>query len=99
MEALRKGSRRMNVTFPANVAEDLERLVPRGERNRFVVEATERALRRERFMKALEESAGAWPDESYPNLRTAEDIDRFIRQIRETSPARTWDQIAEDDQA
>lgn len=97
MEAVRKSTRRVNVTFPLELAKSLEELVPRGKRNRFVVEATENALRRERLMKALEDSAGAWSDEDYPNLATSEDIERFVRSLRESSPARTWDQIVEGD--
>jgi hypothetical protein len=98
MEALRKGTRRMNVTFPADVAENLEKLVPRGERNRFVVEATEKALRRARLMKALEESYGAWTDESHPELATADDIERFIRGLRENWTPPSWGD-EEDDNA
>lgn len=44
------------------------------------------ALRREKLMKALEESAGAWSDESHPDLATTEDIERYIRRIRGSPP-------------
>ncbi|MHB0876452.1 MAG: hypothetical protein ACYC5O_10475 [Anaerolineae bacterium] len=91
MEAVRKGARRVNITFPADVAENLEKLVPRGERNRFVVAATEQALRRERLMKALEVSYGAWTDESHPDLATEEDIERFVRGLRENWTVPRWD--------
>lgn len=97
MEAVKNEKRRLNITFPAELADSLEELVPRGQRNRFVVEATEKALRHERLVKALDESAGAWSDEEYPELATADDIERFVRNLRESSPARTWDEMLEDE--
>jgi len=50
--------RRINVAPPSQVARDLEELVPRGERSRFIVEATEEALRRTKLLRAIERSAG-----------------------------------------
>lgn len=90
MEAVKKEKRRLNITFPADLADSLEELVPRGQRNRFVVEATERALRHERLAKALDESYGAWSDEDYPNLATSDDIERFVRSLRESWPIERW---------
>jgi len=43
--------------------------------------------------KALRESAGAWSDEDHPDLMTVEDVNRYIRRLRETSMPRTWDEI------
>jgi hypothetical protein len=90
-----KATRRINVTFPTDLLELLDAVVPPRERNRFIVEATEQSLRRERLQKALAASAGAWSDEDHPDLATAEDIERYVRRLRETWMPRTWDEIVE----
>jgi len=91
-----KATRRINVTFPTDLLALLDSVVPSRERNRFIVEATERSLRRERLRQALEASAGAWSDEDHPDLMTAGDVDRYIRRLRETWMPRTWDEIVEE---
>ena len=86
--------KRIQVSLRKDVAANLEALVPRGERNRFMIEAIEKALRRKRLLNALEISAGAWSDEGHPDLMTDEDMDRYVRRLRETWVPRTWDEIA-----
>lgn len=86
--------KRINVTFPTSLLEELRRHIPVRERNRFIVEATEKELSRRRLVKALRESAGAWRDEDHPELQTPEDIDRYVRDLRETWMPRPWDEIA-----
>ena len=87
------GTKRINVSLSKDVAADLEALVPKGERNRFIVEAVEKALRRARFLQALEISAGAWSDEDHPDLMTIEDVDRYVRNLRSTWMPRSWEEI------
>ncbi|MFZ2360666.1 MAG: hypothetical protein WA040_15105 [Anaerolineae bacterium] len=87
--------RRINVTFPEPLLEVMEAVIAPRERNAFIVEATERALRQERLLKAIEKSSGAWSDERYPEFRTDEDIDRYVRRLRETWMPLPIDEIAE----
>ena len=89
-------TKRINVAFPASLLEEIRRSIPTRQRNRFIVEATEKELRRQRLLKALRESAGAWRDEDHPDLQTSEDADRYVRRIRETWTSRTWDELAEE---
>jgi len=86
-------AKRINVSLPRDVADDMEALVPKGERNRFIVEAVEKAVRRAKLLHALEISAGAWSDEDHPDLMTVEDVDRYVRRLRETWMPRSWDEI------
>jgi len=90
--------RRINVTFPAEVLELVDAVVPPRERNRFIVKATEEAARREQLRKALATAAGAWKLEDHPELATPEDVDRWIRRLREYGHSSyDWDvQLAED---
>ena len=76
--------RRINVAFPEPLLEMMETVVAPRERNQFIVEATEKALRQERLLKAIQRSSGAWSDPDYPDLQTDEDIDRYVRRLRET---------------
>ena len=89
--------RRINVTFPVEVLELVDSVTPPRERNRFIVQAAKEMARREQLRKALEVSAGAWKLEDHPELETPEDIDRWIRQLREYGHSSyDWDaQLAE----
>jgi hypothetical protein len=77
-------TRRINVVFPVRLLEDLDRLAPPRKRGQIIVAATAEYVRRLKLLTAIKETAGAWGDESHPELSTPEDIDRWLRQIRAT---------------
>jgi hypothetical protein len=56
--------------------------VPASQRSRFILEAVEERLALEEQVAALEESAGAWSDQNHPEMRTDEDIDRWLADLR-----------------
>jgi hypothetical protein len=84
MVATPGNKKRINVTFPEPLLEMMDRVVAPRKRNSFIVEATERALRHERLLKAIEQSSGAWSDADHPDLQTDDDIDGYVRRLRET---------------
>ena len=88
-------SKRINVTFPATLLEELREYVPKRERNQFIVEATEKLLKRARLKNVLEglRKEPAWSDENHPDLMTVEDVDNYVRRMRETWMPRSWDEI------
>ncbi|GAB4435515.1 MAG: hypothetical protein Fur0044_32780 [Anaerolineae bacterium] len=90
-----KASKRVNVTFPVTLLEELRTHVPRRERNEFIVEATEKLLKQIRLKKVLEDlrREPAWSDEDHPDLMTVEDVNHYVRQLRETALPRSWDEI------
>lgn len=90
-------TKRVNVTFPASLLEELKRYTPRRERNRFIVEATEKELKRRRLLRALRESVGSWSDKDHADLLTVEDVNRHIGRLRETWRSRSWDEIIAED--
>lgn len=90
--------KRINVTFPETLLEDLREFVPKRERNQFIVETVEKELRRVRLQKALRTSAGAWSDEDHPDLMTVEDVNNYVRRLRKTAMPRSWDEIIEETQ-
>jgi hypothetical protein len=77
-------TRRINVTFPAHLLEDLDRYAPPRKRNQIIIAATEAYVRKLKLLTVLKETAGAWGNESHPELDTPEDIDRWLRRVRST---------------
>lgn len=71
------------VVFPKTLLEELDMVVPSKGRSRFIVEATEERLKRERLRRALARAAGSWKEEDYPHLKTREDVVRYVRHMRE----------------
>jgi hypothetical protein len=88
--------KRINVTFPVTLLAELRNYVPRQERNNFIVKAIEKELHRLRLSRALRESAGAWSDEDHPDLMTVEDVNRYVRRLRETAMPYSWDETAQE---
>ena len=89
-------SKRINVTFPLSLLEQLRDYIPRRQRNKFIVEATENELRKILLHAALDESAGAWSDEDYPHLMNVEDVNQYVRELRSFAMPRSWDEHAEE---
>ena len=90
-----EATKRINVTFPVSLLENLREVVPPRKRNEFITEATEKELRRVRLTGALEElrREPAWSDEDHPDLMTVDDVNRYVRRLRETWMPRSWDEI------
>lgn len=92
-------TKRINVTFPVELLDEMRRLLPSRERNSFIVAATEEAMRREklgRVLTELREKGPIWSDEDHPDLNTVEDVNRFVRSLREASMPKTWDDFVEE---
>ena len=87
-------TKRINVSFPADLLQELRRCIPNRQRNRFIVEATGKELRRQRLLKSLWESAGAWSDEDHPGLHGVDDVERIVRQWRGSWAPGVWAETA-----
>ena len=87
-------TKEINLNVPIKLLEELQRYFPNWQEEQFLLDLLERELRRARLQQAWNESAGAWSDEDHPDLKTAEDIEAYVRRIRETWMPRTWDEIA-----
>ncbi len=75
-------TQRINVTFPVRLLRDLDELAPPRKRSQIIVAATADYVRRLKLLAAIKETAGAWDDESHPDLATPEDIDQWLQQLR-----------------
>jgi Arc/MetJ-type ribon-helix-helix transcriptional regulator len=78
-------SQKITVTLPKALLTRLREHVPARQRSRFILEALEERLALEEQNEALAETAGAWSDQSHPEMHTDEDIDRWLGELR-----RSW---------
>jgi len=70
--------------LPAALLSRLREHVPARQRSRFILEAIEERLALEEQITALEETAGSWSDQNHPEMRTDEDIDRWLDNLRQS---------------
>jgi Arc/MetJ-type ribon-helix-helix transcriptional regulator len=78
-------SQKITVTLPTALLTRLREHVPARQRSRFILEALEERLALEEQIVALAETAGAWSEQNHPEMRTDEDIDRWLGELR-----RSW---------
>ena len=83
--SVQEDSQKITVTLPKMLLARLREHVPARQRSRFIVEALEERLALEEQIAAIEETAGAWSMQSHPDMRTDEDIDRWLGDLR-----RSW---------
>lgn len=77
-------SRLTPIRIPIDLLQAIDKHVGKGQRSKFIVEAAERELIRQRQLQAFEESAGAWKDEDHPDLpSTMEGMARYMRRLRD----------------
>ncbi len=72
--------------IPEELIEEIDSLVGRRGRTRFIISATEHEVRRQQQLKALEESAGSWKDKDHPELKGGSRA--WVRKIRKEGEGR-----------
>ena len=75
---------KITVMLPEALLARLREHVPARQRSRFILEAIEERLALEEQIAALAETAGAWSDQNHPEMRTDEDIDHWLDDLRES---------------
>jgi len=73
---------KVTVSLPKSLLERLRERVPGRQRSSFIAAALEERLALEDQLEAIEESAGSWSGEDYPELVSDEDIDRWLAELR-----------------
>jgi hypothetical protein len=79
---------RTQVVIPKDIIQDIDDLVGRRDRNRFLVEAVEEKLRRVRQRVALERVAGSLGDVDVPGWETPEDAASWVNASRQNDDER-----------
>jgi Arc/MetJ-type ribon-helix-helix transcriptional regulator len=77
---------RTHITLPEEVRADLDRLVEKRNRSRFITEAVRKALLIARQKEALREAAGAWKDKDHPELKAGSAA--WVKKLRRESEMR-----------
>ena len=73
---------KVTITLPKAVLQRMDDLIPARQRSRFIAEALADRLALAEQLLALEESAGAWADESHREMADDEAIDRWLVDLR-----------------
>jgi metal-responsive CopG/Arc/MetJ family transcriptional regulator len=71
-----------HLVFPLEVLEEVDQIAGKRKRSLFIVEATQEKLERERFLRTLDETQGAWVDKRHAELRTGRDMEKYLREKR-----------------
>ncbi len=71
-----------HLVIPGEILEEVDKIAGKRRRSLFIAEATQEKLERERILKTLDETAGAWSDKSHPELKTARDVEQYVREKR-----------------
>ena len=73
-----------HLVIPHDILEEVDQIAGKRRRSSFIAEATREKLERERFLKILDETQGAWSDKNHPDLKKARDMERFISDKRQS---------------
>jgi len=74
------GYKRTHVVIAEELVSQIDRLVGKRGRSRFLSQAAEQELKRLRILKALERAAGSWKAEDHPELKGG--AARWVAQLR-----------------
>jgi metal-responsive CopG/Arc/MetJ family transcriptional regulator len=73
-----------HLVFPQSILEEVDQIAGKRKRSLFIVKATQEKLDRERFLKTLDETKGAWTDKHHAEMRTERDMEKYLREKRST---------------
>lgn len=79
-------TKRTHVILPEPLVTQIDKLVGKRGRSRFLAEVAEREIARLRQLRALERAAGSWKDEAHPELKAG--AAKWIETLREQDEER-----------
>jgi Arc/MetJ-type ribon-helix-helix transcriptional regulator len=85
---------RTHVVLPDELIEDIDKLVGKRNRSRFIAQVMEERLRRERLLKAIHEGAGSLDMSRHPEWETPEKVAEWIGELRDTPSIREQGEYA-----
>jgi len=79
---------RTHIVLPESLIEEIDSVVGKRKRSRFVEEAIREKLKKRLLLKELQETAGILLSEEYPQWETAQKTAGWVREIRERGEER-----------
>ena len=79
-------TKRTHVVLPADLISQIDTLVGKRKRSRFLADLASREVKRLRLLKALKRAAGSWKDEDHPELKNG--AAAWIEQLRQEDEER-----------
>lgn len=72
-----------HLAIPEDILTEVDQVAGKRRRSLFIAEATREKLERERFLKVLEATEGAWSDKKHPELKASRDVETYVREKRQ----------------
>jgi len=79
-------TKRTHVVLPADLISQIDTLVGKRKRSRFLADLASREVKRLHLLKALKRAAGSWKDEDHPELKNG--AAAWIEQLRQEDEER-----------
>ena len=79
---------RAHVVLPAQLVAEIDALVGTRGRSRFIAEAAEERLQRERMLKLMDDYFAFWKDEDHPELQGPGGTAGWVRRLRQADQER-----------
>ena len=73
---------RAHIILDNEIVKDIDNLVGKRRRSRFITEAVCAKLRQMKLLTALKETAGILSDEEHPEWKTSKDVASWVRESR-----------------
>ena len=73
-----------HIVLNSCILDEIDLIAGKRRRSFFIEEATREKLEKEKFLKVLEETKGAWSDKRHPELKTSKDMEQYIKEKRQT---------------
>ena len=73
---------RTHIVLDNEIVKDIDNLVGKRRRSRFIAEAVYAKLSQMKLMVALKKTAGMLSDEDHPEWKTSEDVAHWVRDSR-----------------
>ena len=79
---------RTHLILPEELLREIDSLVGRRKRSRFVEKAVREKLKREKLISALEKTAGVLSPEEHPEWATLDKVAEWVKESRQRDEAR-----------
>lgn len=76
-------TQKITVTLPVPLLKRLDTITPSRQRSSFIAKAIQEQIALFEQMQAVDEAAGAWRDEDYPELSDDDAIDAWLLELRQ----------------